>query len=242
MFKSLQKFFLWLCWRQIPKQWKLKILILIRKLEEIYSPDPIRFDQNVLNPAALKSWNPDPVHLCNTGEQRLPESLFQTPTALLFPKFFNPGPDTGPAILQIWESDSCSDSGYNHRSNRNLLMSLPKKWLHRLLLLPKWKSDSGSGPDFHKFLTPGPGPGPGPKEKRRIQPESTSAFRRRSYLCWLARSANHCCQISKIFIANFHKKNLKVAKIGQKSWWKAAKSENYLKTSTVTEKVSLSIP
>jgi len=32
-------------------------------------------------------------------------------------KFLNP--DRGPAILQIWESDSCSDSGYNHRSNRN---------------------------------------------------------------------------------------------------------------------------
>jgi len=32
------------------------------------------------------------------------------------PKFLNPGP----AILQIWESDSCSDSGYNHQSNRNL--------------------------------------------------------------------------------------------------------------------------
>jgi len=32
------------------------------------------------------------------------------------PIFFNPGPE----IFQIWESGSCSDSGYNHRSNRNL--------------------------------------------------------------------------------------------------------------------------
>jgi len=32
------------------------------------------------------------------------------------PKFFNPGP----AILQIWESNSCSDSGYNHPSNHYL--------------------------------------------------------------------------------------------------------------------------
>ena len=40
----------------------------------------------------------------------------------------NPGPD--PTILQIWESDSCSDSGYNHRSNRNLPMFLPKTWPH----------------------------------------------------------------------------------------------------------------
>ena len=49
------------------------------------------------------------------------------------------------ATLQIWESDTCSDSGYNHWSNRNLPMFLPTKWPHRLLLLPKWKSDSGSG-------------------------------------------------------------------------------------------------
>ena len=34
------------------------------------------------------------------------------------PKFLNPGP----AIFQIWESDSCSDSGYNHQSNLNLPM------------------------------------------------------------------------------------------------------------------------
>ena len=31
-------------------------------------------------------------------------------------KFLNPGPE----IFQIWESDSRSDFGYNHRSNRNL--------------------------------------------------------------------------------------------------------------------------
>jgi len=41
------------------------------------------------------------------------------------PKFLNPVP----AIFQIWESDSCSDSDYNHRSNRNLPMFLLKKWL-----------------------------------------------------------------------------------------------------------------
>jgi len=34
------------------------------------------------------------------------------------PKFLNPGP----AIFQIWESDSCSLSGYNHWSNRNVPM------------------------------------------------------------------------------------------------------------------------
>ena len=43
------------------------------------------------------------------------------------PKFLNPSLDPGPAILQNPLSGSCSDSGYNHRSNRNLPMFLPKK-------------------------------------------------------------------------------------------------------------------
>jgi len=69
------------------------------------------------------------------------------------PKFLNPRP----AILKVWESDSCSDSGYNHRANRNLSMLLPKKWPHRLLLLPKWKSDSGSA--FLQIFDSGSGSG-----------------------------------------------------------------------------------
>ena len=57
-------------------------------------------------------------------------------------KIFESGSGSpGPAIFQIWESDSCSDSGYNHRSNRNLAMFLLKKWSHKLPLLPKLKSD-----------------------------------------------------------------------------------------------------
>jgi len=56
-------------------------------------------------------------------------------------QFLNPDS----AIFQIWESDSCSDSDYSHRSNRNLPMFLLMKWPHRLPLLPKFKSDSGSG-------------------------------------------------------------------------------------------------
>ena len=39
-------------------------------------------------------------------------------------------------------------------------MILLKKKTHRLLLLPKLKSDSGAGPFFPKILTPGPDPGP----------------------------------------------------------------------------------
>jgi len=72
------------------------------------------------------------------------------------PKFLNPGPSS--AIFQILESGSCSNSGYNHRSNRNLSMFSLKEMtietpaaaeIEKLLL-------SGSG--FHKFLTPGPDP------------------------------------------------------------------------------------
>jgi len=66
------------------------------------------------------------------------------------PKFFNPGSD--PAIFQSWESHSCSDSGYNHRSNRNLPMFLLEKWPHRLLLLPKLKSDSRSWSGFSQIF------------------------------------------------------------------------------------------
>jgi len=67
------------------------------------------------------------------------------------PKFLNPGP----AILQICKTDSCSDSGYNHRSNRNLPMFLLKKRPHRLLLLPKRKSGSGSGSGFSQIFDSG---------------------------------------------------------------------------------------
>jgi len=90
-------------------------------------------------------------------------------------KIFESGPDL--AILRIWESDSCSDSGHNRWYNRNLPMFLLKKWQHRLLLLPKWKSDPGSG--FSQIFYSGPDR----KEKPRIFPESTPALQIQSHLC-----------------------------------------------------------
>ena len=66
-------------------------------------------------------------------------------------KFLNPGPE----IFQIWESDSRSDFGYNHRSNRNSPMLFPMKWPHRFLLLPKLKIDSGSRSCFSQILDSG---------------------------------------------------------------------------------------
>ena len=75
------------------------------------------------------------------------------------PKFFNP------VIFQIWEFASCSDLGYNHRSNRNLTMFLLKKWPHRLLLLPKFKSDCGFGSRFSQIFDSGSGSG---SERRAV--------------------------------------------------------------------------
>jgi len=102
---------------------------------------------------------------------------FSDSDAAPVPKFLNRGPDL--AILRIWESDSCSDSGHNRWYNRNLPMFLLKKWQHRLLLLPKWKSDPGSG--FSQIFYSGPDR----KEKPRIFPESTPALRIQSHLCYV---------------------------------------------------------
>jgi len=70
-------------------------------------------------------------------------------------KFLNLDP--GPKNFQIWESESCSDSGC-HRCNRN--SPIPKKChickLHRLLLL-KMKSDSGSRSIFSQIFYYGAG-------------------------------------------------------------------------------------
>ena len=105
------------------------------------------------------------------------------------PKFLNPGP----AILQIWESDSCSDSGYNHRSNRSLPMFLPKKWLHRLLLLPKWKSESGSGSGFSQIFDSGSGSG---SERKTQNPAGVDSVNPdRSHLCCVSEVASDAeCQ------------------------------------------------
>ena len=72
-----------------------------------------------------------------------------------FLKFPVSVPDPAPEILQIWESDSRLDSGCNHRSNHNLPMFLPKKWPQRLLLLPKWKNNTGSGSGFSQSFYTG---------------------------------------------------------------------------------------
>ena len=98
------------------------------------------------------------------------------------PKFWNPGPDPGPAIFQIWESDSCSDSGCNHQSNTLIYPCFYLSNDHTdSCYCRNSKVTPDLGPVFRKFFTPGPVPGR--KEKRRILPESTSVIRIRSHLC-----------------------------------------------------------
>jgi len=94
------------------------------------------------------------------------------------PKFLNPGP----AILRTWESDYCSDSGYNNRSNGNLPRFLLRKLPHRFLLLSKLKSDSGSGSGFFQVFDSGPGP----KENRRINSKSILHTNKQS-LFWILK-------------------------------------------------------
>jgi len=69
--------------------------------------------------------------------------------------------DAGPSLqnFQIWESHSCSDSGF-HRCNRNLAMLLLMVcciWKTGRFLLLKMKSDSGSRSSFSRIFDFGSG-------------------------------------------------------------------------------------
>ena len=90
------------------------------------------------------------------------------------PKFLNPDP--GPAIFQIWQSDSCSDPGHNHRSNRNLPMFYLRNDHTDPCYCRNWKVTPS--PVFPKCFIPDPGL----KERHRILPESNLALRIRSHL------------------------------------------------------------
>ena len=94
------------------------------------------------------------------------------------PKFLNPGPDPVATIFLIWESDSCSDYGYNHRSNRNLPMFYLTNDNTDSCYCRNWKATPDPGPVFHKFLTLGP------KERCKILPESNPAIRIQYHLCF----------------------------------------------------------
>jgi len=134
-------------------------------------------------------------------QQRWPESIFRTPTPLVFQnfwirvrkrirlffKFENPTPVQTPATIIdptiiyqcFYLRNDRTDSCYCRNGNVT----------------------QDPGPFFHKFLTQGPDP----KEKRGILPESTPAIRIRSHL-WSARpddanqfGANSSCS-ARVFI------------------------------------------
>ena len=127
--------------------------------------------------------------------QRWPESLFQTPTPLLFQnfwiqvrlffKFENPTPAQTPAtIIDPTVIYPCLTFRNDHTDScycRN----------GKLLLFAKsrnWKVTPDPGLVFHRILTPGP------KEKRRILPESTPAIRIRSHL-WSLVPFSDCSKV-----------------------------------------------
>ena len=91
------------------------------------------------------------VEIAAAGQAEVAKVTFSESNSAPVPKFLNPDPE----FFQIWESDSCSDFDYNHRSNRNLPLFSLKKEPQRLLLLPKWKSDSGSRSGFSRIFGSG---------------------------------------------------------------------------------------
>ena len=110
----------------------------------------IRIQLQTHYPAGYPTAKPDSDHLCSRGGR---SHFFRLRLHSCF-KFFESGAGSVSGnIFQIWESDSCSDSGYSHRSKCNLPMFLLKKWPHRLLLLPKLKS--GSGTSFSQIFDSG---------------------------------------------------------------------------------------
>ena len=73
--------------------------------------------------------------------QRRPESLFQTPTPLIFQNFWN-----RMRVQKFFKFHHPTpvQTLATNRSYRNLRMFFLKRWPSRLLLLPKLKSESGS--------------------------------------------------------------------------------------------------
>jgi len=71
-----------------------------------------------------------------TAEQRWPEPLLQAPTPLLFQNIW----------IRVWVRLFFKfENPTLVQTPTKIIDPLHKKWPHRLLLMPKWKSDSGSG-------------------------------------------------------------------------------------------------
>ena len=137
------------------KKWSHRLLPLSKWKSDSRSGFSQNFDsgsgsgseRKTQNPAEVDSGNPDPVPpLIRTGSDwirtvaEVAGVTFSDSNSAPVPKLLNPNPE----IFQIWESDSCSDSGYNHWSNRNLHTFLLKKWPHRPEVSGYWFFNSWS--------------------------------------------------------------------------------------------------
>jgi len=112
--------------------------------------------------------------------QRWPQSLFQTPTPLLFQNFWfrvrlffkfenPPSVQTPTTTIDLNINYSC----FYQKNDRTDSCYCRNR-----------KVNPDPGPVFHKFLTPVPDPGP--KEKRTILPELTPVIQIPSHLCHLS--------------------------------------------------------
>jgi len=112
--------------------------------------------------------------ISRTFAQRWPESLFQTPTLLLFQNFGIRVP-----IMQFFKFENPTT------------VQTPATIINPTLIFPcfclidscycwNWKVTPDPGVIFPKFLTPDPDP----KEKRRILPQATPVIWIRSHLCF----------------------------------------------------------
>jgi len=87
-------------------------------------------DRNTQNRAGVEFVTPDHMRplkyrwadchiLWSKSRPEVTRDIFWESDSAPVPKVLNPGADPGPANFQIWELDFCSNSGYNHRFNRN---------------------------------------------------------------------------------------------------------------------------
>jgi len=141
-------------------------------LQKSQSANPV---SSLFKRCSVKRKTLEQINLCYKQQQREVTGVtISNSDSAPVPKFLNPSRDT--AIFQIWESESCSDCGCNHRFNRNLPMFFLKKWPHRLLLLPKLKSDSWSGSGFSQIFDYWPGSGSERKTQNPARVDSGSGL------------------------------------------------------------------
>ena len=160
------------------------------------------------------------------------ESLYQTPTPLLFQNFW----------IRVWIQVRQFFKFENPTFVQTLATIIDPTVIYPCFYLKnyhtdschcqKWKVTLVPGPVFPKFYTPGPNPGPDPKEKCRILPESTPDPV--PPLAIMGRWATHCKHRLKLIISwiSFHKMYSNLVLWFTFLWWNLIKKEKpYMKSS-----------